>query len=359
MKRALFFAMEQDTLTAFLVEKNGTSCTVKESFPVSAPGGSPSCPALPPDTNGEVYLGIPLRLLNCRFLEFPFSDREHIREILPFELDTLVLGGAAGVVFDIFSIRESNGQYRVGVAYASKESLRPLVEAIRTCGIQPKAILSLDLSSFLSSSGGEEDLARLLLDPVPLTEEERLRAAAREMETPAINLARDEFACTIPADRLKKTLRLTAVLSILLLSAYLAFMTFTITVTKREIASVKADIRKTYAALFPRDTKVSSELYQAKAHLKELREKEEYLVGIAPLSLLLDLSAVSRQGVAFQEITMDRERIVLKGECPSLSDVQLLKADLEKRLRGVRISDTKTLAQDRTAFTLSALGKKQ
>lgn len=359
MRRALFFELRQDTLTAFILEKNGASCTVKDSFPVSAPEGIPARHVRPLSSIGDVYLCVPLHLLNCRKLEFPFSDRERIRETLPFELDALVLGGAAGVVFDIFSVRESSGQYRVGVAYASRESLRPLVETVRKCGVQPKALLSLDLSSLLAAPGGEEEMARLLLDPVPLTEEEWLHAAAREMEVPTLNLARGEFTCTDAADRLKKSLRLTAVLSALLLASWLAYMAFAVMTTKREIASAKADLRETYTSLFPRDTKVSSELYQAKAHLKELQEKEQHLVGAAPLPLLLELSAAGKQGVAFQEITMDREKIVLKGECPSLSDLQLLKTGLEKRLPGVRISDTKTLAQDRIAFTLSSTVKRR
>ncbi|MFO0753332.1 MAG: hypothetical protein U0411_08420 [Thermodesulfovibrionales bacterium] len=359
MRRALFFELRQDVLTAFIVEKNGAVCAVKDSFPVPAPGGDLSSPARSLSGFSEAYLCVPLHLLNFRFLELPFADRERIRETLPFELDSLILGGASGVVFDIFSVRESNGQYRVGVAYAYREALRPLVEAVRRCGVQPKALLSLELSSLLAAQGREEDVARLLLDPAPLTEEERLRAAAREMETPSVNLARGEFACTEAADRMKKSLRLTALLSVLLLAAYLASTAFTLAATKRESASVKAEIRKMYTDLFPRDTKVSGELYQAKAHLKELREKEKHLVGAAPLPLLLDLASAGRQRVVFQEVTMDRERVVLKGECPSLSEVQLLKAELERRLPGVRISDTKTLAQDRIAFTLSATEKKQ
>jgi hypothetical protein len=57
-------------------------------------------------------------------------------------------------------------------------------------------------------------------------------------------------------------------------------------------------------------------------------------------------------------VTMERESIVLKGECLSLSDVQKYADTLGGGFSDVVISDTKPSAQNRILFTITARVKK-
>jgi len=104
--------------------------------------------------------------------------------------------------------------------------------------------------------------------------------------------------------------------------------------------------------------KISNELDQLKAHIKELRDKESSFVGVSPLRVLLGLSSVSVPGVSFIEVTADRDITILKGEAPSMSDVQKTKTELEKIFTDVVISDTKPSSQGKTLFTITVKGRK-
>ena len=150
----------------------------------------------------------------------------------------------------------------------------------------------------------------------------------------------------------------TAALVVLVLLIFLADNVLVIVSTKHENDSIKESIRKTYRGLFPSDKKISNELYQLKAHMRELKDKESSFVGVRALDTLLDLSSASRPGVSFIEVTVDRDLTILKGEAPSMSDVQKTKTDLEKIFKEVNISDTKPSVQGKTLFTLTVKGKK-
>jgi type II secretory pathway component PulL len=285
-------------------------------------------------------------------LELPFPDRSRIEAVIPFELDSLILGGAASVVSTICTIRESGNKYRVLVAYIAKETLRALLRALKINAISPKCITSVEYACASAALSSEDDIAKFLLDPSLPGPEERIKSALREIDLSSLNLGKGEFSYAGDTDRIMKSLKRTALLAATFAVVLLSFLLFSIITARKDVALLKDEIRKTYAELFPRDTRVTSEIYQARAHLKELKDKEKDYVGIYPHRFLLDLSAVRSKALTLSEMTMDREWIVLKGECPSLSDVQQLKAALEKMSPEVRISDTKSVSQDRTSFAL-------
>ena len=52
------------------------------------------------------YVSVPLSMLSFRTIELPFSDMKRVREVLPFELDNLILGGSGGIVFDACVLKE-------------------------------------------------------------------------------------------------------------------------------------------------------------------------------------------------------------------------------------------------------------
>jgi type II secretory pathway component PulL len=306
----------------------------------------------------EFLFSLPLSLLDFRVLELPFSDIKKVRELLPFEIDNLVLGGSGSVMFDAVILDRAEGKSQVLVAYIAKETLRTILKKLRGSGIDPKAVISLELAHAISSSSSASEISRKLLSPEPLEERDRITAALGEIKSQTVNLRRGEFAYTVDTERTKKSLMLTAALLTLLLIIFLADSAMVIVSTKRENDSIRESMKKTYMALFPTEKKISNELYQLKAHIKELKDKESSFVGVSPLKVLLDISGVSGPGVSFIEVTVDRDINILKGEAPSMSDVQKAKTELDKVFTDVVISDTKPSSQGKTLFTITAKGRK-
>ncbi|MDA8434038.1 MAG: hypothetical protein M0Z60_13915 [Nitrospiraceae bacterium] len=358
MSKAVLADLKERELSCYVFEKNGRSSTPEEIFTSPVGEGYSFAIEQPLERPDESFLSLPLGLLDFRVLELPFSDVRKIRELIPFEIDNLVLGGSRSVVFDVHVISRADGKSQVLVAYVPKETLRAILEQLRGSGIDPKAVISVELAAVVASSATAEEIATRLLAPEPMDSKARMESAYKEITDPTINLRRGEFAYTVDDERAKRSLKMTAVLVLLLLLVFAADSTMGIIASKRESNSIRETMRKTYQGLFPAEKRVSNELYQLRAHMKALKDKEESFIGVSPLKVLLDLSSVSRPGIVFREVSVDRENIVLKGECSTLSDVQKTKSELEKVFAGVNISDTKPSAENRTLFTIIAKGRK-
>ncbi|MDP2167882.1 MAG: hypothetical protein Q8J64_06085 [Thermodesulfovibrionales bacterium] len=305
----------------------------------------------------ETYLSLPMGLLNFRILELPFDNMDSIREVLPFELDGIIIGGSESVVIDAVVIGKGNGKFRVIAVYVLKDVLRTALKKFKAIGIDPRAVTSIELASVVGSSSAGDGLAEALLAPCRMEDGERMDAALKEIAGPFINLRRGEFSYRVDTEKARKSLMIAAGLGLLIVSVFIFGTGFRIITAKKEITTLKDGIRKTYTGVFPEEKKITNELYQMKAHMKELKEKEQSLTGVSPLELLLKLSKVVKPGLSFTEISADKERIALKGECPTLSDVQGIKDGLEGFLAGVSISDAKPSGA-KTAFTITAKGRK-
>jgi hypothetical protein len=358
MKRVAFFDLKEEELSIYILEKNGGTYKVKDT--INTPVSEKDLFSIDRTFNDieESYLSLPLSLLNFRTLELPFSDTSKIKEVLPFELDGLILGSPDSAVFDARVIDERNGKYKSLAVYVMKDTLRRIFEKLKVLRIDPKVVTSIELASLIGSLTLNEEITHLLINPKPIASEDRINSAISEIDRPTINLRTGELSYTLDTEKTKKSLKLTAILFVLLLLVFLSDMALTIISTKKAISSIRDDIRKTYTGIFPDEKKITNELYQIKAHLKELKDKERSFIGVSPLQLFLDLTQVSKQGMSFHEITIDKERIVVKGECPSLSDVQQIKSSLEKFLTQVNIADAKPSSQNRTLFTITAKERK-
>jgi hypothetical protein len=357
MSRRAFLDLKEKELSVYLAGKNGKAGFAPD-VPTAAvgPGYSFSIGNINGETE-ESFLSLPLSLLNFRILEYPFSDMKKIRELVPFGIDGLILGGSGNVIFDAVVLGRKDGSYSVLVAYVMKETLRTILETLKAGGFDPAVVTCLELSHILAAAPAGE-IADLLVSPPPLTAEQRMNAAMREMDRPALNLRRDEFAYTVDTEKTRKSLRVAMAMAALVLAVFLADTAMTIFSVKKENAQIRTDIRKTYLGLFPGETKISNELYQLRAHMKEMKERESSFIGVSPLQTLLGLSRFAGPGLSLNEVTMERDIVVLRGECPSLSDVQKYANNLGGAFRDVVISDTKPSAQNRILFTITAKVKK-
>ncbi len=309
------------------------------------------------DESGEdvenAYVSLPASMLNFRIIELPFADKDKIRQTLPFELDGVILSGSDRVIFDDIIVGTTDKRYQVLAVYMEKTVIQQIFEKLKSYHMDPVFITSLELAHML-----KEFALSKLLSPVALDENDRIEQAVNEIKAPTVNLRRDEFSYTRDIRKTKKSLRLTVILLISIMLVISSDILMRIISAKRELTSLKNEIRRQYQDIFPSEKNIVNELLQLKSHIKELNNKEEMFVGVEPLPILLDLSYIEKQGVTFNEIAVEKNNIVMKGEAPSLSDIQQLKTKLDNYLTAVTIADSKSSAQNRMLFTITAKERK-
>lgn len=299
----------------------------------------------------EFYLSIPMELLDFRMLKLPFSDREKLNSVIPFELSGLIIGDVDSVVFDFVVLGSSDGSFDVLVAYAKKEIIRDILERLSSLNIDPRVITSIELKI---KSRNAEEFAAQLAGHETMDDEMRINAAREEIIAHTINLRKGPFAYTKDIERLGKTLKVTYILSVLLALVIISIFIFRIITAKAEASSIKKQMRGVYAGIFPAEKKITDELYQMKSHIKDIKDKRDALTGVYPLELMLELSQKPVQGAVFNEINIDREIITIKGEAASMDDIDRTKRRLSEFLSDVSISDIKPSKEGKTLFTAVA-----
>jgi type II secretory pathway component PulL len=349
MGKSIFIDIKDGELDAYIFEVKHGRYEIKDSkkYPVAEKHDFSIDRATEDIEN--TYLSLPLSSLNFRVIDLPFSDKDKIRQVLPFELDGMILGGSEKVIFDNIILSASDNKYHVLAVYVDKIVIKDILEKLKSYNLDPKFIISIELKNMLK----DFSLAKLLT-PAELEDKDRLALAIEEIKTPTINLRRDEFSYTRDIEKMKKSLRVTAVLGILLILVLSSILLLKIVSTRQEISSLKNERRKMYKETFPEEKNIMNELYRLKSHMKELKNKEQFFIGVNPLNLLLNLSTIDRQNVVFNEIAAHSGSFTLKGESPSLSDIQQVKVKLERLFAEVNISDSKASTQGNMLFTITA-----
>jgi hypothetical protein len=353
MNKLLFIDIKESEIDAYIFQRRKGSYEVSEVKNI--PGAERhrfSLNGLPQDFD-TAYVSLPLSSLNYRVIDVPFSDKDKIREVLPFELDGMVLGGSDKVVYDNILLGSSANAYQVLAVYVDKALIRDLLDNCRSYRVDPACITSIELRSM-----GKEFSPEKLLAPITIDEAERILLAVEEIKAPTINLRRGEFAYTRAIEETKRSLKITAILAILIIAVLSAGILFNIISARTETGRLKKEIRRDYQALFPEEKNIVNEVYQLKSHIKELQEKEQLFSGVSPLALLLNLSRIDKHHASFDEITTQNGNVTLKGEAPSLSDVQDIKAELAQFFDEAAISDSKTSASGAIIFSITAKEKR-
>lgn len=357
MKPVVLFDLKQESLSVYTLDRDKKEILNRQTLPVPAQGDFPAGAGITFEKTAECYLSLPLGLLNFRIIEMPFSDIRKVRELLPFELEGLIISGVSSVVFDACVLDEQAGKHRILVAYIARDILRNILEQLKKYQADPRLAISLELAFLLQKDRGV-DLAGTLQEPPAMTDAEIVETALRELSRPSFNFRRAEFVYTVDDRKQRRLLGIAALLLVLIAAVFILDMSVVALTVKRENQALRDGLRKTYQEIFPAEKKIADEVYQMKAHLKELREKETSFVGISPLLVMLDLSKMARPGTAFSEVTVESNLIILKGECPTLGDAQKIKADLEPFFLEINISETKPSGQGKTQFTMTSKGRK-
>lgn len=349
MSKSIFIDIQERELSTYIFEVKGNKYEIEESkkYPFSHKNDFSI------DTVTEnienAYLSLPLNSLNFRVIDLPFSDKDRIREVLPFELDGMILGGSEKVVFDDIIVGKSDNTYQVLAVFLDKKNIREILEKLKSQNIDPVFITSLELKTLVK----DFNLTKLL-SPLPLEDKERIALAVEEIKNPTINLRRNEFSYTRDVEKTRKSLKLTAVLCTMIVLVIAGDILFRILSSKQETAFLRNEIRKSYLELFPEEKNIMNELHQLKAHIKELKGREGVFIGVKPLNVLSELAQIEKEDARFNEVTIDRGKLTFRGEAGSLSAVQQLQEKLGKYFDEVSISDSKASVQGATLFTITA-----
>lgn len=304
----------------------------------------------------ESYVSLPLELLDFRVLDFPFEDMEKVRDVLPYELQGLMLRDPQSVVFDA---RAVDG--KVLAAYVEKSALGAILSSLDELGVDPRAATSIDLGAIIRKSSGENALVRRLGEPVPVQGEERVSAAMRELDALTVDFRRGEFAYKKEEERARKSLRLSVLLAVVLILVFSADMAVRTMAANRRAAAVERSILRAYSQAFPgREASTASGLgHTMRSELKALREKAESVEGASALDFLMKLQELASPSFTVSQISLGEDAVVLKGDADTLSDVQRLKGQLQEFVDDVAVAETGQSAQGKVAFTINAKRMKE
>jgi hypothetical protein len=308
----------------------------------------------------EFYISIPAALLDFRIVNFPFSDREKIKKVLPIELDNLVLGGSDEIVFDTIIPDGDDASVDVLVAYTRKNILNQILTEFAGRNIDPRFITSIDLRAVVTDikadngEGFQTSIAERLLIPQQWNESDRITQAKQEIEKPTINLRTGQFVYTKDAEKMGRALKITVLLGFLLALVIHTNILFQTIMTKKEASAIAKEMRISYSSLFPGEKKTIDELYQLKSHIREIGEKHDALAGVDSLQFLMDLSRVTEGTVVYTEIQIEKGLIKLKGESRSMDELSKVKTNLSEFLSDVSVSDVKPVAEGKILFTVVA-----
>jgi len=295
-------------------------------------------------------LSLPLTLLNFRLLKFPFGELDKIRQALPFELEGIVLKNVEDIVMDAYPVSETDTTYKVAVVYAEKNPLKNILLSLKALKAEPRVITSLELKG-ISASGKSIEEA-LLEHDVPRGEA-RLALAREEIVNPLINLRRGELAYTKEKEEMKRSLRLASVLSALILLVFSATLGLRIYDLKKERAAIDSRMRRSYRQIIGQDPPAgASPSTILRAKTRELEERRNFLKGLPALDIMKTLTGKRPPAILFNEIEMTRERITLRGEAPTIAEVEGLKTQMAGEFREAQVVETRT-SGDKVTFTLS------
>lgn len=330
---------------------------------VYGPGDGPAAagPAVlaegsaPPGLPGidDWCVSIPLSLLDFRIMTLPFTDPRTMAKVIPYELDSLVLGGSQDMVFDVVVLKSLEGGSEVLVLYLRRQLLQALLDVLNRAGIDPPVVTSVELRAALGESPG--DVVDFVTGQRAVKSDSRLSAVRAELTgPPVVNLRSGSFACKRDTERLWKTARVTAVLLFVLGVLIHGILGMATVLARTESSAVRDTLRKEYTALFPQERRVSDELYQLKSHVKGLQDKRALLLGASPMRVLKTLAESRVQGTYLTELSIDRTALSLRGEAPSVSDVDAFKSMLAPKFSDPRVSDVRPVTEGKTSFALTA-----
>lgn len=304
----------------------------------------------------DFYLSIPLKMLSFRILNLPFSDKKKITEVIPFELQGLIMENVNDIVFDSVCLGKDDDRFNVLVVYIEKSRFNSILSALSNAGIDPVVAGSIEIGYILKETMDPGQVTKKLIDYADKSYvklEENMDFISEEMQNPTINLRTGDFEFKGDTLRLSRVIKVMTSLLIAIAIIANVDMSYRILKDKKDISIIRKEMKRSYLELFPSEKRITDELYQLKAHLKEIREKRDLIGGVRTTDFLLNLSHKRSGGIVFHEIGISTEGLSLKGEAASMEEINNLKAGLSGIIQEINTSDVKPVAGGRLGFTVS------
>lgn len=304
----------------------------------------------------EFYLSLPLSMLSFRILNLPFRDKKRVTEVIPFELQGLIMENVDDIVFDSVCIGNGDDGFNILVVYIEKSRFESLLRELSNAGIEPVIAGSIEIGYILKETKDPVQITERLIDYADRSDirfEEKMEFISEELENPTINLRTGVFEFKGDTEKLSKAFKVMTFLLIAIAIVINLDISFKILRDRKDITLIRKEMKRSYSELFPSEKKITDELYQLKAHLKELKEKRDLIGGVQVTEFLLKLSKMRPGGIVFYEIGVSTEGCSLKGEATSMDEINNLKTVLSGIVHEINVSDIKPLAGGRLGFTVS------
>lgn len=377
----------------------------------------------------KVLLAIPPDEISMRIISIPFKDRKKIQDILPFELSGLLPHDVKEMIVDAIPIGDGkvitaalekvrlkkylemlkefgldpywlgstifsmgkllNGANKGTAAFIGNEFFmvvsdgeprffKPLKEInelkfgliyLESEGIHINKVYSVDENiKDLKSLLPQIDIKNVSLPWNCPPDGAGLYALSLHLQKKmegAINFRKWEFEYTKESNAVKKNLKFTGVLALIIGVLLMGNVYLKYKGLVRDFITARNALRGAYLELFPGETKVLDELYQLEAKSNKLKgELEITSGGIGVLEIMKELSKSGGNSgdirVKFNEVSIAEGRMTVKGETDSFESANILKDRLVKEnyFKDILLTDLKTKAGGGTAFSLSITLKK-
>lgn len=309
----------------------------------------------------DFYLSIPLRMLSFRILNLPFSDKKKITEVIPFELQGLIMENVDDIVFDSVCLGKDGDRFNVLVVYIEKSRFDSILSALSNAGIDPVVAGSIEIGYILKETTDPGQITEKLVDYADKSDiklEERMDFISEEMQNPTINLRRGTFEFKGDTLRLSRVFKVMTSLLIAIAIITIIDTSYRILRDRKDISLIRKEMKRSYLELFPSEKRITDELYQLKAHLKEAKDKRDLIGGVRATDFLLNLSRIRSGGIVFHEIGISTEGLSIKGDAASMEEINSLKTGLSGIVQEINASDIKPVAGGRLGFTVSGRVKR-
>lgn len=344
--KAAVIHYNRESPEVLIFKKRSSRFVYQDSVSLSLTRGAPPEAARLLEGLHAIILALPLDMLRFRLLEMPFSDKDKVREVIPFEMQGITIKPVSSYVFDCV-VQETVGQRsRVLAVYIEKEALGLILSWLQHIRLDPEAVSSLHLRASLPGLSVES-----LLEPLPLTQEELISLCEEELKAPVINLRKGSLAFRQSVGEAKGPLLTALFLVLVILIALAGYAAIKIHGLNKAIAVYQASMSASFKEAFKGSTKVSDPLYLLRAKIKELNREEEFYARLSPLDLLQDITAMKGGSAVVYEVEYTTSRAILKGEAPDMAGIEKAKEGLLKRFEVVEILETKASAEGKVSFS--------
>ncbi|MBI4839082.1 MAG: hypothetical protein HY806_08105 [Nitrospirae bacterium] len=231
MPRIGFFDWTEDRLSLHVFEQRGSRYAHVSSASVTLSGQltASSIISLAKGSYERIFLSVPQKLLSVRELNFPFSDKDKIKNAIPYELDGLLLGETDNYCMDHLTAGYSGGGSRVLAVSIEKTRLKEIVGMFSSVNLEPAAVTSIDIRLSMGDAG-------IIFKNASFDENVRLKAVIDEVEKPSINLRQGELSYAGDVRRLSKSLRMTTALALILTGAPVLDILLQVAESKKNIS---------------------------------------------------------------------------------------------------------------------------